>query len=169
MAVGQRQAGWADAASADYLSRLSAEFKVTLKQVKAESRSGDVPLARLLSAEAVRIRAAVPDGSTLIALDERGKDWTTQQLADQLRRWRDAAEDVAFVIGGPDGLDPDLKRSARLLVRLSSLTLPHALAKVVLAEQLYRASSMLAGHPYHRAKCPAHCISLPAVRADANY
>ncbi len=151
VAVGQRQPAWTDTAVDDYLTRLPAELKVELKQVKAETRSGNVPLARLLSAEAARIRGAVPNGSGLIALDERGKDWTTQQLADQMQRWRDAAEDVAFAIGGADGLDPGLKRDARMLVRLSSMTLPHALARVVLAEQLYRAWSMLAGHPYHRA------------------
>lgn len=151
VAVGQRQPAWADAAVNDYLARLPAELKVELKQVKAETRSGNVPLARLLSAEAARIRAAVPSGAWLVALDERGKDWTTQQLADHLQRWREAAEDVAFAIGGADGLDQGLKRDARMLIRLSSMTLPHALARVVLAEQLYRAWSMLAGHPYHRA------------------
>lgn len=151
VAVGQRQPAWADAAVDEYLARLPAEFKVELKQVKAETRSGNVPLPRLLSAEAKRIRAAVPSGCRLIALDERGKDWTTQQLADHLQRWRDAAEDVAFAIGGADGLDPDLKHEARTSIRLSSMTLPHALARVVLAEQLYRAWSLLAGHPYHRA------------------
>ena len=151
VAVGQRQPAWADAAVKEYLSRLPAEFKMECKLVKAESRTGNVPLARLLSAEAARVRAAVPSSSCLIALDEHGKDWTTQQLADYLRRSRDSAEDMAFVIGGADGLDPGLKRDARMLLRLSSMTLPHALTKVVLAEQLYRAWSMLAGHPYHRA------------------
>ncbi|MGZ9074903.1 MAG: 23S rRNA (pseudouridine(1915)-N(3))-methyltransferase RlmH [Burkholderiaceae bacterium] len=151
VAVGQRQPAWADAAVEEYLSRLPAEFGVECKLVKAESRTGNAPVARLLSAEAARIRAAVPNGSCLIALDERGKDWTTQQLADYLQRSRDRADDIAFAIGGADGLDPGLKGEARMLLRLSSLTLPHALAKVVLAEQLYRAWSMLAGHPYHRA------------------
>ena len=151
VAVGQRQPPWADAAVNEYLSRLPAEFKAECKLVKAEPRSGNVPLTRLLSAEAARIRTAVPRGAWLIALDERGKDWTTQDLADQLQRWRDSAADVAFAIGGADGLDTDLKEEARTVLRLSSMTLPHALARVILAEQLYRASSMLAGHPYHRA------------------
>ncbi len=151
VAVGQRQPAWADAAVNEYLSRLPAEFKVESTLVKAEPRSGNVPLARSLSAEAARVRAAVPAGAWLIALDEHGKDWTTQQLADQLQRWRDSAEDIAFAIGGADGLDPGLKNDARTLLRISSMTLPHALARVVLAEQLYRAASILAGHPYHRA------------------
>lgn len=151
IAVGQRQPAWADAAVNEYLSRFPAEFKVECKQVKAESRSGNLPLSRPLAAEAARIRVAVPKGALLIALDEHGKDWTTQQLADHLQRWRDASEDVAFAIGGADGLDQAFKADARLQVRLSSMTLPHSLARVVLAEQLYRAWSMLAGHPYHRA------------------
>ena len=151
VAVGQRQPPWADAAVNAYLSRLPAEFKVECKLVKAEPRSGNVPLTRLLSVEAARIRAAVPRGAWLVALDERGQDWTTQHLADQLLRWRDSANDLVFAIGGADGLDGDLKQEARTLLRVSSMTLPHALARVVLAEQLYRASSMLAGHPYHRA------------------
>ncbi len=151
IAVGQRQPDWADAAVKDYLSRLPADFRVELKQLKAESRGGALPLARVLAAEAVRIRAAVPAGAWLLALDELGKDWTTQQLADQLRRWRDASEEVAIAIGGADGLDESVKADARLRVRLSSMTLPHSLARVLLAEQLYRAWSILAGHPYHRA------------------
>ena len=151
VAVGQRQPSWANTAVDEYLARLPAEFKVECKLVKAESRSGDAPLARVLNAEAVRIRAAVPHGARLIALDERGKDWTTQQLSDQLQRWKDTAEDVAFAIGGADGLDATLKQEAHMLLRLSSMTLPHALARVLLAEQLYRAASILARHPYHRA------------------
>ena len=151
VAVGQRQPPWADAAVNEYLSRLPAEFKVECKLIKAEPRHGNVSLTRVLSAEAARIRAALPRDTSLVALDERGKDWTTQQLADQLQRWRDSAEDVAFAIGAADGLDAKLKQEARILLRLSSMTLPHALARVLLAEQLYRAYSMLAGHPYHRA------------------
>ena len=151
VAVGQRSPAWADAAVNEYLSRLPADFKVECKLVKAEPRQGNVPVARLLKAEATRVRAALPDGAWLIALDERGKDWTTQQLAEQLQRWRESTNDIAFAIGGADGLDPDFKHAARMQLRLSSMTLPHALAKVMLVEQLYRASSMLAGHPYHRA------------------
>ncbi len=151
VAVGQRQPAWADAAVNDYLGRFPEEWKLEVKQVKPEPRTSNAPVTRLLSAEAARIRSAVPSGAALVALDERGKDWTTTQLAEQGLGWRDAAEHVAFVIGGADGIDPGLKADARMLIRLSSMTLPHALARVVLAEQLYRASTVLAGHPYHRA------------------
>ena len=150
VAVGQRQPAWADQAVADYLARFPADFSVALKEIKPEPRNG-APVERLLAGEAGRLRAALPAGSLVVALDERGKDWTTAQLAEAIGRWRDASEHVSFVIGGPDGLAADFKRSARVLLRLSSMTLPHALARVLLAEQLYRAWSMLAGHPYHRA------------------
>jgi 23S rRNA (pseudouridine1915-N3)-methyltransferase len=153
VAVGQRQPAWAQAAVADYLARFPGDFKVELKEVKAEPRSGkgNEPVQRLLASEAGRLRTAVPEGSYLVALDERGADWTTEKLATSLGRWRDDGEHPVFLIGGPDGLDPGLRQSARAIVRLSSMTLPHALARVLLAEQLYRGWSMLANHPYHRA------------------
>lgn len=150
VAIGQRQPGWVNDAVAEYLARFPAEFDVRLVEVKPEPRAGQ-PVAKLLAAEAQRLQAAIPQGALVIALDEHGGDLTTAQLAAQLQAWRDASERLAFVIGGPDGLDGDFKRAARLSLRLSSLTLPHALARVLLAEQLYRAWSILAGHPYHRA------------------
>ncbi len=151
VAVGQRQPAWADQAVADFLNRFPSDFAVTLREVRPESRASGAPVERMLAAEAQRLRAAIPAGHLIVALDERGKDWTSTQLAQALGQWRDGAESVSFIIGGPDGLAADLKRDARLLLRLSSMTLPHALARVVLAEQLYRAWSLLAGHPYHRA------------------
>jgi len=150
VAVEQRRPLWAEEAAADFLARFPSEFAVTVKDVKPEPRSGR-PVERLLAAEAGRLRAAIPVGSLVVALDERGKDWTTPQLAEAIRDWRDASQTVAFAIGGPDGLDAAFKREARVLLRVSSLTLPHALARVVLLEQLYRVWSILARHPYHRA------------------
>lgn len=150
VAVGQRQPAWADQAVADYLDRFPADFTVTLREVKPEPRSG-APVDRLLAAEAERLRNAIAPGHVVVALDERGRDWSSVQLADALGRWRDASEAVSFVIGGPDGLAAEFKQRARVLLRLSSMTLPHALARVLLAEQLYRAWSLLANHPYHRA------------------
>ncbi|MDH4115088.1 MAG: 23S rRNA (pseudouridine(1915)-N(3))-methyltransferase RlmH [Burkholderiaceae bacterium] len=153
VAVGQRQPAWAQSAVDDYLGRFPADFKVEIKEVKAEARSGkgNEPVQRLLAAEAARIRAASPADGLVVALDERGADWTTRQLATTLGRWRDDGAHPVFVIGGPDGLDAGIKQGARAQVRLSSMTLPHALARVLLAEQIYRAWSMLAHHPYHRA------------------
>lgn len=153
VAVGQRQPAWAQAAVDDYLARFPADFKVDLKEVKAEPRSGkgNQPVQRLIAAEATRIHAAVPSSGRVVALDEHGADWTTCELAATLGRWRDEGAQPVFVIGGPDGLDPGFKQAAHTRLRLSSMTLPHALARVLLAEQLYRAWSILTNHPYHRA------------------
>jgi 23S rRNA (pseudouridine1915-N3)-methyltransferase len=123
---------------------------VTVRQIRPEPRRQQ-PVVRILQAEQARLGAAIPEGDRLIALDPQGVDWTTEQLAQQIGRWRDASEHVSFAIGGPDGLAQTLKAGARLQLRLSSLTLPHALARVVLIEQLYRAWSILSNHPYHRA------------------
>jgi 23S rRNA (pseudouridine1915-N3)-methyltransferase len=150
VAVGQRQPAWTDAAVLDYLARFPADFAVRLLEVKAEPRTGQAA-ARVLRAEAERVRDATAPATLVVALDERGQDWTSTRMAEQLGRWRDAAERPAFVIGGADGLDEEVKRAARVQLRLSSFTLPHALARVVLVEQLYRAWSILARHPYHRA------------------
>jgi 23S rRNA (pseudouridine1915-N3)-methyltransferase len=118
-----------------------------LVELKPGARTTGAP--QVLAAEATRVRAACA-GSTMVALDEHGAAWTTRQLAQRLQKWRDAAEDVAFVIGSADGLDDVLKREAAARVALSTLTLPHGLVRVILAEQLYRSASILAGHPYHR-------------------
>jgi len=149
VAVGQRMPDWAETAVQDFLGRLPRDFRVEVRTVKPEPRHGQ-PVARLQSAEAQRLRAAVPEDSLLVAMDETGRDWTTAQLAQALGQWRDGAQAPAFIIGGPDGLDPELRRQAGTCLRLSSMTLPHALARVVLAEQIYRAWSILTAHPYHR-------------------
>ena len=150
IAVGHKIPAWAQTATDDYLNRLPAEWRVTVKTPRAVDNSS-APVERVLALEGERILAAVPDGATLVTLDERGKDFTTEALACQLARWRDDGLAIALVIGGANGLAPEVKARARLSLRLSSLTLPHALARVLLAEQLYRAWSLLAGHPYHRA------------------
>jgi 23S rRNA (pseudouridine1915-N3)-methyltransferase len=150
VAVGLRQPDWADQAVQDYLARFPRDFEVTLREVRPEPR-GQQPVERILKAEAERLQQACSAATCVVALDERGADWTTERLARQLGQWRDAAEHVAFVIGGPDGLCDSVRSAARMQLRLSSMTLPHALARVVLAEQMYRVWSILANHPYHRA------------------
>jgi len=155
LAIGQRQPRWADDAIADFVARFPADFAVTIKALKPEARNkhaehGGHAVARILAAEAMRLRAARPSQAILVACDERGRDWSSAELARQINTWRAHAEDICFAIGGADGLADDFKREARIQLRLSSLTLPHALARIVLVEQLYRAWSILAGHPYHR-------------------
>ncbi len=150
VAIGQRQPRWADEAIADLLKRFPPDFSVSIRELKAEARP-DRMAERVRAAETARLRAAVPAGCVTIALDERGGDMTSERFAERLGRWRDDGDSPAFVIGGPDGLTEEFRRSAQLVLRLSSLTLPHALARVVLVEQLYRAWAILVGHPYHRA------------------
>jgi 23S rRNA (pseudouridine1915-N3)-methyltransferase len=141
---------WVTAGWEDYARRMPREYAVELVELKPESRGGGRTVAQLLAAEGQRIAAACR-GALTVALDERGQAWTTRALADHLQRWREEARDVAFVIGSADGLDQPVKRSAAAVVSLSALTLPHGLVRVILAEQLYRAVSLLSGHPYHRA------------------
>ena len=150
IAIGHKIPAWAQTATDDYLGRLPADWRVTVKTPRAVDNTS-APIERVLTLEGERVLAAMPSGATLVALDERGKDMTTAAVAQQLAHWRDDGASPAFVIGGANGLAPEVKLQARLLLRLSSLTLPHALARVLLAEQLYRAWSLLAGHPYHRA------------------
>lgn len=149
VAVGQRVPDWAQTAWDDYAKRFPPELKVELKAVKTEPR-GSKSLETVYAAERVRIEAAIPRGARIVALDERGTSLTTVALADKLKAWRLGADDVALVIGGPDGLDPGFRQAAHERIRLSDLTLPHAMVRVLLIEQLYRAWSINAGHPYHR-------------------
>ncbi|HUD25377.1 MAG TPA: 23S rRNA (pseudouridine(1915)-N(3))-methyltransferase RlmH [Burkholderiaceae bacterium] len=149
-AVGTRMPAWAEQAVQEYLARFPRDFEVLVKQVRPPPRRQQ-PLAHSLRDEEARLAAAVAGCDRMIALDERGADWTTLQLAQQIGRWREASQHVSFLIGGADGLSEPLKSRAQLRLRLSSLTLPHALARVMLVEQLYRAWSVLANHPYHRA------------------
>jgi 23S rRNA (pseudouridine1915-N3)-methyltransferase len=151
IAVGNRMPDWVQMAWKDYAKRLPADCALELKEVKPEPRTSGKTPAQMMHAEAQRITAALPSGALCIALDERGKDLTTLNLANELEKWRAGGQDVALIIGGPDGLDPDLKGRCSSLIRLSSLTLPHPMVRVVLAEQLYRAWAITTGHPYHRA------------------
>lgn len=151
IAVGPRQPDWVDTAFDDYAKRLPAEARLELRTVKVEPRAGGVPAERAMAAEATRIAAQVPRGARRICLDERGTRLATADLAARFAGWKGEGRDVAFVVGGPDGLDPALLAAADERWRLSDLTLPHGLCRVLLAEALYRAWSVTAGHPYHRA------------------
>ena len=153
VAVGQRLPDWARAAYDDYAKRFPPELRVECRAVKAEPRAGKA-VAALQAAERSRIEAAIQagarHGARVVALDERGTALTTTALAAQLQGWQRTGDDVALLIGGPDGLDPSLRAVSHERIRLSDLTLPHALVRVLLIEQLYRAWSINARHPYHR-------------------
>lgn len=149
VAVGLKVPDWAQTAWDDYAKRFPHEIKVELKAVKTEPRASKT-LESLYAGERARIEAAIPKGTRIVALDERGTNLTTMALATRLTDWQLSGGDVALVIGGPDGLDPAFKQAAHERIRLSDLTLPHAFARVLLIEQLYRAWSINANHPYHR-------------------
>lgn len=149
VAVGLKVPDWAQTAYDDYAKRFPPEIKVELKAVKTEPRASKT-LDTLLQAEKSRIEAAIPRGTHIVALDERGTNVTTVALAERLKAWQLSGDDVAIVIGGPDGLDGSFKKAAHERLRLSDLTLPHAFARVLLIEQLYRAWSITINHPYHR-------------------
>lgn len=151
IAVGQRMPAWVEQAWHDYARRLPADCSLELKEIKPEPRTSGKTAAQMMAAEARRIEAAIPAHALVIGLDERGRDLTTMDLAQELRDWRSGGQDVVFIVGGPDGLDAGLKRNCGKLLRLSSLTLPHPMARIVLAEQLYRAWAIMSNHPYHRA------------------
>jgi len=151
VAVGVRMPRWVNEAFDEYAKRMPRDLRIELVEVRPEPRSGGKPVAKLLEAEAVRIERLLPRGCSRVALDEHGRELSTAGFARWLDAQRRDARDTAFLIGGADGLAPSAKSDAQLVLSLSAMTLPHGLARVLLAEQLYRASSILHNHPYHRA------------------
>jgi 23S rRNA (pseudouridine1915-N3)-methyltransferase len=149
-AVSQRPPAWVVAGWTEYAKRMPRELSLELLEIKPEPRTLGKTAEVMMAAEATRIDAQLPTGCRRIALDEKGDAPTTRQLAGRLAKWMASGDDVAFIIGGPDGLDARIKNTAHETMRLSSLTLPHALVRVILAEALYRAASVLKNHPYHR-------------------
>lgn len=149
-AVGQRMPAWVRSACDEYLKRMPRDLAVTLHEVKPATRGDARPLERVLEDERDRLAERIPQGSLVVTLDERGSLWTTRELAARVDHARLEARDLVFLIGGADGLHETFRTPAQVQFALSRLTLPHALARVVLCEQLYRAASLLGNHPYHR-------------------
>jgi len=150
-AVGHKMPAWIEDGFGEYAKRMPPECRIHLREIKPVDRSGGRSADTVMAQERAKIEAAIPKGARIVALDERGKDLTTMQLSQLLTQWQRDGRDVTFVIGGADGLDTGFKASADLLLRISSLTLPHGMVRVLLAEQLYRAWSITQNHPYHRA------------------
>jgi 23S rRNA (pseudouridine1915-N3)-methyltransferase len=149
-AVGHKMPAWIEAGFQEYAKRMPPECRLVLKEIKPIERSSGKNAETVMAQERIRIEAALPKGGRVIALDEHGAHMTTVQLSQQLSIWQQQGGDVSFVIGGADGLDAEFKKNADMLLRLSNMTLPHGLVRVILAEQLYRAWSILRNHPYHR-------------------
>lgn len=142
--------GWIETGFKEYQKRMPSECTLRLHVLAPNKKAKNAPLERRLTLEGEGMMAAIPQGSYVIALDERGQQWTTKQLAQNLERRLMAGCDLALLIGGADGLAPACKQRADQTWGLSQLTLPHMMVRVVVAEQLYRAWSLLKGHPYHR-------------------
>ncbi len=151
IAVGTRMPKWVDEAWNDYAKRMPSDFELLLHEIKPAARTSGKSTEQLLLLEAQRIQISLPAQAWQVVLDERGRELSTAALATRLRFWQENQQTVALVVGGPDGLHHQIKQQANETLRLSALTLPHPLVRILLAEQLYRAWSILAGHPYHRA------------------
>lgn len=150
LAVGTKMPSWVNEAVNEYTKRFGRHIRYVLKEIKPEKRVAGVGVAQVMAAEEKRILEALPEQALIVALDERGIAPTSMQLADYIGQWQQNGVSVCFIIGGADGMSSTLKQRANLLMRLSNLTLPHGMVRVLLTEQLYRAVSILHNHPYHR-------------------
>lgn len=150
LAVGNKMPDWIRTGYLEYIKRLPREITVNLIEIKPEKRLNGKVTEQLLFAEYQRIRAALPADCQVVVLDENGQQWTTVKFAHVIKQWTMDGDAVAFIIGSADGLHDEIKRAAGEMLALSKLTLPHGLVRVLLAEQLYRAVSIIKGHPYHR-------------------
>lgn len=150
LAVGNKMPDWVEAGFTEYTKRMPYELPVELIDIKPEKRGTGKNTEQILSLESARINAAFPPGCRTIVLDEHGKQWSTIKFANVVTAWMGEGRDIAFVIGGADGLHQDFKKNANEILALSTMTLPHALVRVLLAEQLYRVASIIKRHPYHR-------------------
>lgn len=150
LAVGNKMPEWITHGFNEYTKRMPREATISLIEIKPEPRTTGKSVPQIMEAEAQRIESALPKDVTRIVLDERGAHLTTKQMAQKMHDWLGGGRDVAFIIGGADGLHESVRRSAQQLLALSALTLPHGMVRVLLAEQLYRAYSLLHNHPYHR-------------------
>lgn len=151
LAVGTRMPSWVSAGFQEYSRRLPRECSLQLVEIPVGRRGKAIPAERAIQEEGQQMLAALPRDCLAVALDVQGKPWSTPALAGRLQDWMASGRDVALLVGGPDGLAPDCLSRADLVWSLSELTYPHALVRIILAEQLYRAWSIHAGHPYHRA------------------
>jgi len=151
IAVGQKMPGWVEQGYREYAQRLPAETRLELKEIAPGKRGKNADIARIVQDEGQRMQAAIPKNSRIVSLDVGGSCWSTEQLAQRLDDWMQSGQDVSLLVGGPEGLSDDCRSLAQESWSLSPLTFPHPLVRVILAEQLYRAWSVLRNHPYHRA------------------
>ncbi|MGL5006962.1 MAG: 23S rRNA (pseudouridine(1915)-N(3))-methyltransferase RlmH [Plesiomonas sp.] len=150
VAVGTKMPTWVETGFKEYTRRFPKDMPFELLEIQAGKRGKNADIKRILDKEGEQMLATIPKGNRIVTLDIPGKPWTTEQLAEQLERWKQDGRDVSFLIGGPEGLSPACKEAAEQSWSLSPLTLPHPLVRVLVAESLYRAWSVTTNHPYHR-------------------
>ena len=150
IAAGNRMPGWIDEGFREYARRLPSECALQLTEIPLGKRTKTADIDRLRRQEGEKMTAAVPKGALTVALEVNGRPWSTEQLSERLGKWLAEGRNMALLVGGPEGLDPEISRRADQRWSLSPLTLPHPLVRVVVAEQIYRAWTLLKGHPYHR-------------------
>jgi 23S rRNA (pseudouridine1915-N3)-methyltransferase len=151
LAVGQKMPSWVELGYKEYAHRMPAEAKLELKEIVPGKRGKNADIKRIIQDEGQRIQAAIPKNNRIVVLDVKGKAWSTEQLAERMDSWMQSGQDISLLVGGPEGLSAEIRQQADEHWSLSALTFPHPLVRVILAEQLYRAWSVLRNHPYHRA------------------
>ncbi len=151
LAVGQKMPAWVEQGFQEYAQRMPAEARLELKEIAPGKRGKNADIKRIVQDEGQRLQAAIPKNTRIVVLDVKGRNWSTEQLADRLGEWMQSGQDVSLLVGGPEGLSDECMALAQERWSLSSLTFPHPLVRIILAEQLYRAWSVLRHHPYHRA------------------
>ena len=150
LAVGQKMPAWVELGYKEYAHRMPAEARLELKEIAPGKRGKNADINRIVQDEGQRIKATIPKNNRIVVLDVKGKAWSTEQLADRLGEWMQSGQDISLLVGGPEGLSEECRSMADEKWSLSALTFPHPLVRVILAEQLYRAWSVLRNHPYHR-------------------
>ena len=151
IAVGTKMPEWVNQGYQEYAQRLPAKCSLILKEITAEKRMKNSNIDAITNKECEKIKAAIPNNCRIVALDVKGQSWSTEKLATRMEDWMMSGQDVAMIIGGPDGLSRELLQMSQEKWSLSALTFPHPLVRVVLAEQIYRAFTVTENHPYHRA------------------
>jgi 23S rRNA (pseudouridine1915-N3)-methyltransferase len=151
IAMGTRMDDWVNQGFANYQKRMPAEFSLRLLEIPLQKRAKNADLSRIVEKEGEKMLQSLPTNATVCSLDVNGRAYSTEELSAQLQRWRDSGQDLALMVGGPEGLSAACRNQASQSWSLSALTLPHPLVRIIVAEQLYRAYSILANHPYHRA------------------
>jgi 23S rRNA (pseudouridine1915-N3)-methyltransferase len=150
IAVGERMPGWVEAGYQEYARRLANAMPLNLIEISAEKRSKSADIRRIMQKESTRMLQAIPDKAHVIALDREGQQWSTEKLANQLEQWQQQGDDLAVLIGGPEGMTSECIARAQTRLSFSAMTFPHPLIRIMLAEQFYRAWSILQNHPYHK-------------------